>query len=137
MCPLVCDNVYFSITTSFLRKSVQNLLRAHKHSSFCVPPQTFFVFVFLSLQTIYIYIRPICQRELAIPSEKCSEMSMESSFITWSPQTFVITYSQCVLLFCVLQTLEKMSSQYQASYQEALAEYNSSKNRFPDKLPSE
>ena len=40
------------------------------------------------------------------------------------------------MLFCV-QTLEKMSSQYQASYQEALAEYNSSKNRFPDKLPSE
>ena len=29
-----------------------------------------------------------------------------------------------------------MSSQYQASYQEALAKYNLSKNRFPDKLPS-
>ena len=35
-----------------------------------------------------------------------------------------------------IQTLEQMSSQYQASYQEAQAKYNLSKNRFPDKLPS-
>ena len=36
----------------------------------------------------------------------------------------------------MLQILEKVSSQYKASYQEATAKYNSSKNRFPDKLPS-
>ena len=40
---------------------------------------------------------------------------------------------QHVRLYNALQTLEKVSSQYQASYQEAVAEYNFSKNRFPDK----
>ncbi|CAI8006035.1 Phosphatidylinositol phosphatase PTPRQ, partial [Geodia barretti] len=40
-------------------------------------------------------------------------------------------------LCCVVQTLEKVSSQYHASYQEGLAEYNSHKNRFPDKIPNE
>jgi hypothetical protein len=34
------------------------------------------------------------------------------------------------------QTLEKVSAQYKASYQEAEAHYNASKNRFPDNLPS-
>ena len=37
----------------------------------------------------------------------------------------------------VVQVLEHMSSQYKASYLEAEAKYNSAKNRFPDKLPSE
>ena len=41
-----------------------------------------------------------------------------------------------VRLYNALQTLEKVSSQHHASYQEAVAEYNFSKNRFPDKLPS-
>ena len=34
-------------------------------------------------------------------------------------------------------TLERVSAQYKACYQEAEVEYNASKNRFPDKLPSE
>ena len=39
---------------------------------------------------------------------------------------------------CVVgQILEHMSSQYKTSYLEAGAKYNSAKNRFPDKLPSE
>ena len=40
------------------------------------------------------------------------------------------------MFYTMLQTLEKVSSQYKASYQEATAKYNSSKNRFLDKLPS-
>ena len=35
------------------------------------------------------------------------------------------------------QTLERVSTQYKASYLEAEAHYNANKNRFPDKLPSE
>ena len=37
---------------------------------------------------------------------------------------------------CISQTLESVSSQYQASYMEAEAQYNANKNRYPDKLPS-
>ena len=48
--------------------------------------------------------------------------------------SFVV--SELLCLYTMLQTLEKVSSQYKASYQEATAKYNSSKNRFPDKLPS-
>ncbi|CAI8049659.1 Tyrosine-protein phosphatase Lar-like [Geodia barretti] len=35
------------------------------------------------------------------------------------------------------ETLEEVSSQCEASYQEAKAKYNAGKNRFPDKLPNE
>ena len=35
------------------------------------------------------------------------------------------------------QTLQELSSQHQARFTEAEAEYNRKKNRFPDKLPSE
>ena len=36
-----------------------------------------------------------------------------------------------------VQTLDMVSGQYEATYQEAEAHCNASKNRFPDKLPSE
>ena len=45
------------------------------------------------------------------------------------------SYTAMYGLFC--QLLERVSSQYQASYQEAKAQYNVQKNGFPDKLPSE
>ena len=48
--------------------------------------------------------------------------------------SFVV--SELLCLYTMLQTLEKVSAQYKASYQEATAKYNSSKNRFPDKLTS-
>ena len=44
------------------------------------------------------------------------------------------------IIMCVVlsgQTLEMVSGQYEATYQEAEAHCNDSKNRFPDKLPSE
>ena len=47
-----------------------------------------------------------------------------------------LCYSNLLLDAAHLQILEQMSSQYQASYIEAKAEYNVKKNRFPDKLPS-
>ena len=41
----------------------------------------------------------------------------------------------CVVLS--VQTLEMVSGQYEATYEEAKAHCNVNKNRFPDKFPSE
>ena len=41
----------------------------------------------------------------------------------------------CVVLS--VQTLEMVSGQYEATYEEAKTHCNVNKNRFPDKLPSE
>ena len=43
---------------------------------------------------------------------------------------------ECLPVRWCVQILEKVSSQYEASYQEAKAKYNAGKNRFQDKLPS-
>lgn len=55
-------------------------------------------------------------------------------------QVMCIIFHEVVIVFkaTMLQTLEQISSpeQYQASYIEAKAEYNSNMNRFPHKLQS-
>ena len=59
-------------------------------------------------------------------------MNFESCFVYSSPPSLLLSLPPFLS-----QTLERVSAGYKTSYQEAKAQYNANKNRFPDKLPSE
>ena len=111
---------------------------------FYIQRYTFYVYAFihdaLSDYTVLCGGTDVAAADIRILSNEMSEI-VERDGNYWFSKAIpgisirgLVVGSYGYVWFC--QLLERVSSQYQASYQEAKAQYNVQKNRFPDKLVS-